>query len=356
MDLKNKMIKSNILIKDFNYILDSELDIDKFRNRHFFITGATGLIGSLLIKFLIYANKKRNLGVEIYALIRNPIKADKIYKNVDRTNLHFVIAHLGENDLKCEAHIDYLIHLAAVTQSKLMITQPVETIQTSVNGTEEILKFAVDKHIKSMVYVSSMEVYGKINTSNKVNECDLGYVDLASVRSCYPESKRMSELLCVAYSNEFDLRVSIARLAQTFGAGILPTENRVFAQFAKSIIDNKDIILHTDGKSEGNYVYTADAIKGLLCLLLNGQKAEAYNISNEENHMTIAQMAHLVATNFGNKKNKVKIEIPNVNMGYAPEVHMLLDNSKMKNLGWIPRYNMIESYRRMIDWINSDYQ
>ena len=346
-------MNQNILIDDFNSILNSELNVEKFRNTNFFITGATGLIGSLLVKFLLYANEKKNLNIEIYAMIRNQAKADMIYKDIDRENLHFVIAHLGKNDLECAAGIDYLIHPAAITQSKLMITQPVETIKTAVNGTEEILKFAVEKQVKSMVYVSSMEVYGQINKEDKVNEKDLGYIDLTSLRSSYPESKRMCELLCTAYSSEFDLNVSVARLAQTFGAGILPTENRVFAQFAKSVINNEDIILHTDGKSEGNYVYTADAIKGLLFLLLKGQKAEAYNISNEANHMSILQMAQLVANNFGSGISKVKIEIPKTNMGYAPEIHMWLDNSKMKSLGWNPSYDMTESYRRMIDWIEN---
>lgn len=72
--------------------------------------------------------------------------------------------------------------------------------------------------------------------------------------------------------------VRIARLAQTFGVGVLPTENRVFMQFARSVMNNQDIVLHTKGKSEGNYVYTFDAIAGILLLLTNGGLGEAYNI------------------------------------------------------------------------------
>ena len=69
--------------------------------------------------------------------------------------------------------------------------------------------------------------------------------------------------------------------------------------------------------------------------------------------MSILQMAQLVANNFGSGISKVKIEIPKTNMGYAPEIHMWLDNSKMKSLGWNPSYDMTESYRRMIDWIEN---
>ena len=351
MALKDRIMESNVLIEDFNNVLNSELDIDKFKNQHFFITGATGLIGSLLVKFLIYANKVKNLDIEIYAMIRNINKAKKIYQDYDLSNVHFVIAHLGQNDLECDAQIDYIIHTSAVTQSKLMIEDPVGTIRTSVNGTEEVLKFAVSKGIKSMVYVSSMEVYGEINSKEKVKEDDLGFIDLTSSRSCYSESKRMCELLCTAYSDEYNIHVTIARLAQTFGAGILPTENRVFAQFAKSICNRRNIILHTAGRSEGNYVYTADAIKGLLFLLLKGTIKEAYNVSNEENHMTIKEMANLVINDFGSANERVIINIPKEDMGYAPDVRMWLSNKKIQDLGWRPTQDMFHSYQRMIKWM-----
>ena len=70
--------------------------------------------------------------------------------------------------------------------------------------------------------------------------------------------------MCIAYMSEYNIPVKIARLAQTFGAGILPGENRVFAQFAKSAIKGKDIVLHTKGMSEGNYCYTRDCITGFV--------------------------------------------------------------------------------------------
>lgn len=342
----------SILTEDFDTILDSELDVAKFSNQSIFVTGATGLIGSLLVKFLLYANQKKNLNIKIYAMIRNENKANNIFSNsVNDSHLKFVIANLGENDLKLDEHVDYIIHPAAVTQSKLMISDPVGTIKTAVNGTEEVLRFASEHKVKSMVYVSSMEVYGQFNSEAKVKETDLGYVDLTSARSCYPESKRLSELLCVAYSEEFNLNVNVARLAQTFGAGILPTENRVFAQFARSVIHSKDIVLHTEGNSEGNYIYTADAIKALLFLLLQGETKQAYNVSNNENHMTIRQMAEMVVKEFGTDGEKVIVDIPKENMGYAPETHMWLDNSKLTALGWKPTKGMKDSYKNLIAWM-----
>lgn len=341
----------NVLTDDFDYILNSELKVEQFKNQNFFVTGATGFIGSLIIRFLLYANYKKNLNIHIYGMVRNLNKADSLYADYPKENLQFVVAHLGKNDLSLEGDIDYIIHTAAVTKSKQMVEDPVGTIKTAVNGTEEILKFAVNKAVKSMVYVSSMEVYGQPINSGKTTEKDLGYVDLTSSRSCYPEGKRMCELLCTAFSDQFGLNVKIARLAQTFGAGVLPSENRVFAQFARSVIKHKDIVLHTEGNSEGNYVYSADAVKALLYLLLKGDSKNAYNVSNENNHTTIKDMAQLVINNFGVKNENVIIDIPKENMGYAPDVHIWLSNEKLRNLGWKPNIDLVDSYSRLLTWL-----
>lgn len=341
----------NILTDDFDYILNSELEIKRFKNKSFFITGATGFIGSLLIRFLLYANSKENLDIHIYGMVRNIKKATDLYANYPKDNLQFVVAHLGQNDLHLESNIDYIIHTAAVTKSKQMVDDPVGTIKTAVNGTEEILKFAISKAVSSMVYVSSMEVYGQPLNSEKITEKELGYIDLTSSRSCYPEGKRMCELLCTAFSDQFGLNVKIARLAQTFGAGILPSENRVFAQFARSVIRHEDIVLHTEGNSEGNYVYSADAVKALLYLLLKGDSKQAYNVSNENSHITIKNMAQLVINNFGVENEKVMVDIPKENMGYAPDVRMWLSNEKLRNLGWNPNIDLVDSYNRLLTWL-----
>ena len=156
--------------------------------------------------------------------------------------------------------------------------------------------------------------------------------------------------MCIAYLSEYGVPVKIARMAQTFGAGILPGENRVFAQFARSVIENKDIILHTPGKSEGNYCYTRDAVSALLFILLKGINGEAYNVSNEKTHITIAGMASLVASDIANNSIKVIFDIPEENIyGYAAETKMKLNSDKLKELGWKPEVGLKEAYTRLIE-------
>lgn len=341
----------SILTKDFDELLNSELDLELFRNKTFFITGATGLIGSLLTRFLLYADKQIGLNLRILALIRNQEKAQRLYADYLPTPLKFIVAELGHGNLQLNEKVDYIIHAAAVTRSKQMVTDPVETIHTALWGTDEVLRAAVESQAAAMVYLSSMEVYGQPATTGQTAETDLGYVDLNNVRSSYPEGKRMSELLCNSYAEQYGLRVMAARLAQVFGAGVLPGENRVFAQFARSAMKGEDIVLHTTGQSEGNYVYTTDAIKAILMLLQNGKTKQAYNVANEDSHLTIKAMAELVVAEFGEPHTRVVIDIPAENMGYAPDVKLWLSSHKLQQLGWQPTIGLKESYARLIQWL-----
>lgn len=343
----------DVLEEDFDKITKRDISWDALRNSSFVITGATGLIGSLIVKYLLYANRTMNFGANIYAVVRNVEKADKIFAEEKTDALTYVVADLTKEKVNCEGDCDYIVHAAAVTASKVMVSDPVGTICTSIDGTEKMLQLAVEKKAKAFIYISSMEIYGQPTVGGKTAEKDLGYVDIENVRSCYPEGKRMCECLCTAYAAQYGVNVISARLAQTFGAGILPTENRVFAQFARSVMRGENIVLHTTGESEGNYVYTADAIAAIMTLLVKGKAGEAYNIANEDSHITIRNMAELVAREIAGKKIQVVIDIPedSVSLGYAPPVKMWLDASKMRELGWKPEIGLVEAYKRMICWM-----
>lgn len=343
----------DVLEEDFDKITKRDISWDALRNSSFVITGATGLIGSLIVKYLLYANRTMNFGAKIYAVVRNVEKADKIFAEEKTDALTYVVADLTKEKVNCEGDCDYIVHAAAVTASKVMVSDPVGTICTSIDGTEKMLQLAVEKKVKAFIYISSMEIYGQPTVGGKTAEKDLGYVDIENVRSCYPEGKRMCECLCTAYAAQYGVNVISARLAQTFGAGILPTENRVFAQFARSVMRGENIVLHTTGESEGNYVYTADAIAAIMTLLVKGKAGEAYNIANEDSHITIRNMAELVAREIAGEKIQVVIDIPedSVSFGYAPPVKMWLDASKMRELGWKPEIGLVEAYKRMICWM-----
>jgi len=342
----------SVFDSDLKYIAD-QIEKLNFEDSVFFITGATGLIGSVLIKALLKYNALYCHSCRVVGLVRDINKAEKIFdKEKDDSNLEFCIGDVTGN-ISYNGGIDYVIHAASETKSINMINNPVETIWTSVCGTKNMLDFACSKKVKGFVYLSSMEAFGKVESKDeRVSEKQLGYIELENVRSCYPESKRLAENMCVCYLKEYGLPVTVARLAQTFGAGVPSSDMRVFAQFAHSIINEQDIVLHTQGNSYGNYVYTADAAAALFLLLKEGARGEAYTVVNEESTMRIKDMAYLAANDIAGGKITVVFDIPKENKyGYAPDTILRLSSQKLRDLGWKPKYGLKESYERLIlDW------
>lgn len=312
----------------------------------YFITGATGYIGSMLIKHI----KDCDTDAAITAVVRDREKA----RNLLPGGVNILQIDLTDETAmkKIEAGYDYIIHCASVTKSAEMISHPAEVIESIVNTTQNVLKLARRCHVKSMAYISSMEVYGDINCSDghRVSEKELGTVELFNPRSCYPMGKRMAESICYFYYKEYGIPVKIARLAQTFGKGILPTDNRVFAQFAKAIKYGEDIVLYTQGNSMGNYCSIDDTVEGILTILEHGTDGEAYNVVNEENTMTIRQMAELVAEKIADGKIQIAYDIPEVNQyGYAADTGIRLSGQKLTKLGWKPTKKLKEMYEDLLE-------
>ncbi|MEE8815174.1 MAG: NAD(P)-dependent oxidoreductase [Lachnospiraceae bacterium] len=366
---------NRVLQEDLENICDdpyvqSPATLEKLTGRTILITGATGLLGSLLVRTFAAINRNFGTNCRILALVRNEEKARGIYGDLllrgdvrliygDITQQGFVsnLTRTIRGAFLEDVHVDYVFHCAAVTTSKTMVQQPVETIHAALSGTRHLLAFAASQHVESFVYLSSMEVYGDMSVypDTRATEDRLGYCNPQVVRSNYPESKRMCENMCTAYFAEYGVPVKVARLAQTFGAGILPWENRVFAQFARSVIEKKDIVLHTKGLSEGNYCYSADVMTGLIHLLLGGTNGEAYNVANERCHTTIADMAKLCADDIAGGKIRVVFDIPKENTyGYAQDTKLTLDSSKLRALGWEPKTDLREMYTRMIEGMREE--
>ena len=308
------------------------------------ITGSTGLLGSLMARGFALANRKYNLNNKIYALARNEEKAKVCFKGYEKEGITIVKNEITA-PVEIDGAVDYIFHTAAVTKSKDMITYPVELIKTSVNGSFNVLDFALSHNAKSVVYFSSMEMYGVLENSNKkLKENDLGYLDLSNIRNCYPESKRLVENLCTCYASEYGLNVMIARLTQTFGAGASYDENKIYGMIARNTLEKKDIVLMTKGGSVRDYCYTTDAINAVLTIATKGEKGQAYNIANPNTNNSIKGMAELVAREFGEGKVKVKIEAAKTggSSQYGADSIIKLNVDKLEALGWKARYDLKE--------------
>lgn len=312
----------------------------------YLITGATGYIGSMLIKYL-YNQSGDN---RIIAPVRDMKKAKSLLPK--ETNIIQADLTDREEMKKLKIECDYIIHCASITKSAEMILRPVEVIESIVNTTQNVLELAKRCHIKSMVNLSSMEVYGNIDCSDghRVSEQELGDIDIYNVRSCYPLGKRMAENICYSYFKEYGVPVKSARLAQTFGEGVPLSDRRVFLQFADAARQETDIVLHTEGKSMGNYCGIHDAVEGILTILKSGVSGQAYNVVNEENTMTIHQMAEFVAKEVAGGKIKVRFDIPKENIyGYAADTGLRMSGKKLEKLGWRPTESMGKMYRELLE-------
>ena len=320
------------------------LNLEDLRDATVLITGGTGLVGFNLLQEL--ARVKASLNIRIFALVRNTEKAQRVFAPfLDQVEL--VCGDVRE-ELTLSDSIDFIIHGASITSSKMFVENPVETIMTSFMGIRNMLELGRKKNVRSMVFLSSMEVYGMSKDDALLTEADVGYLNPLSIRSSYPESKRMSESLCVAYAKEYGVPVKIARLAQTFGPGMQPEDKRAIVQFLQSALSQKDIEIKASGESARMYLYTFDAVSALLTLLLYGEDGVAYNVANKATYCSIRTLAEtIVEVTGGNSRVRLNTGTEEDRRIYPPDSFLRLDTSKLEALGWRASYDLHASIRNL---------
>ena len=325
----------SVIKQDLEYLTSEALKLG-FANKSFLVTGATGMIGRMLVETLKRITKENN----VIVLGINLKEAEEVYGGTKLVRSSF------DSLNKIEQDVDFIIHLASPTNSRYMVEHAVETIDFIYSGTKQILDFAL-KHNSKVLYISSMEVYGEVLDSKLKTENDLGEISLLNRRSSYPEAKRLCELLCYSYNQQYGLPVCCARLAQTFGGGTIKNDPRVFGYMARCAINGESIVLNTKGDSYGNYCYLADTINAFFYILSNGIDGETYNVVGDNCRCTILEMANLVANTIFKKSIKVEIQINNSGL-YPNPTKLNMDNQKIKSIGWTPKYDLPDMFRRMI--------
>lgn len=340
----NKQLESDLNELCLSCTLFSELSESSV-----FVTGSTGLIGSIFIKALLTFNLKNNSNIKVYALCRSESKFKTVFAGFENINLVPVYGDILSLDISSiNFNIDYIVHGAAITVSKEMVEHCVKTLDTAYVGTKQMLELARIKNVKSMVYLSSMEAFGTpISTLPEVTEKDLGYIDILSPRSSYSEGKRICETLCACYASEYNVPVKIVRLAQTVGAGIDYNDTRVTAMFARSVVEGKDIVLKTKGNSKRQVIYTTDAISAILTVLLSGISGQSYTACNHNTFLSIKDTALLICEKIAKGKIKLVFDMQEKN-NFAPEVIMNLSSEKLEALGWKASVGLEEAYKRLI--------
>lgn len=309
-------------------------------DRTVLITGATGLIGAALVRRFAGA------GDRVLAAVRDEGKARRMFGSVPGVEIvRWDVTRRMEGPAP---RADWIVHAASETASASFVERPVETIRTILSGTENVLETAREAKPSAILFLSTMEVYGA-PAAESVTERDYGYLDPAEVRSCYPEAKRMAENLCVAYAREYGVPAKIARLTQTFGEGVRYGDGRVFAEFARAIIEKRDIVLKTEGTTARCYCYIGDAASAVETILEKGEVAVPYTVANEDTFCTIREMAEALVAAHPESGSKVVFDFSGAAArGFAPPFRMKLDCSRLRGLGWRPEVGLMEAFDRMM--------
>ncbi|MDE5539333.1 MAG: NAD(P)-dependent oxidoreductase, partial [Bacilli bacterium] len=300
-------------------------------------------------KSLLYRNQSFHSNIKIVLTVRNRKKAEEMFGIQDE--IEYLETSIEELS-KLPSNIDYVIHCASPTKSKFFISNPVETMNTSIIGTQKLLELCKGISLKKFIFLSSMEMYGVLDSKN-VTEKDLGYLNNLDARSSYSIGKRVSELYSYCYFKEYNVPIVIARLAMCFGAGVFKEETRVYKYFCDCVLNKQDIEIKSTGKTIVNFVYTLDAVKALFILLNKGVTGEAYNVSADSSNFTILDMANYLAERHG-EGTKVVQNIPKENQGFAPDNTMVLNNEKLKSLGWKSDYLIEEALSRTLEYLKNE--
>ena len=330
-----------LYLEDIRNILEID-GIDALKGKSFLITGATGLLGVHLIDALM------TLGdVKIYAVGRDKSKAAyRLGEYFANPMFHFI-----EQDVRdpfpSTLDVNYIIPLASNTHPLAYSQYPIETIEINIKGIEHALKLA-EKSNATVLYPSTVEIYGNAVNEDVFTEDYTGKLNLYTSRACYPESKRVSEALCQSYISERDMNVKIVRLSRIFGPTMLGSDTKASSQFIKKAVNNEDIVLKSKGEQFFSYTYVADAVAGILYVMIHGKCGEVYNISNEKCNVHLKDFAAICAE-YNEKKVVFDIPSESERKGYSIATQAILDNQKLKTLGFTPRYDMKDAIYRTIE-------
>ncbi len=329
-----KYLENEAYCSDIKKTIEHSVDFSAFFNKKVLILGASGLIGSFITDCFLYANKMLNAEIMIYAVSRNIEQLKKRFEGSSGNNFNLIQADVCS--LNNKLSVDYIIHAASYGHPQAFRETPVEVLLSNVLGTHKVLEIARQNIGCRVLYVSSGEVQEQ--------------VEHLSVRACYPIGKKAAETLCISYQKEYGVNVVIARPCHAFGANMTENDNRATAQFLKAAAKGIDIKMYSEGKQRRSFCYIVDCVSGLLTVLADGTCGTVYGISSGE-YCTVNEFADRCA-NVGKCKVELHKPTDNEKAEVSPIKKQIVDNDKLKGLGWNSVFSISEGIQKSIQIIN----
>lgn len=332
---------------DVREVAELQLPWEKLDYCNILVTGATGLIGSCFVDVLM---ARTHRSYHVYVMGRNQGRMERLFdKYQSDERFHAVIGDVTK-PLSIQQPIHYIIHAASGATPSEFSSHPVEVMKANINGVINLMEYGIQHQMKRFLYVSSGEVYGE-GDGRVFTEDDSGYVNCNTPRSCYPSSKRAAETLCASYAAEYGAEAVIARPCHIYGPNFTETDNRVYAQFIRNILNGEDLVMKSSGEQFRSWCYVFDCVSALLFILLKGSSGEAYNIADSTSVLTIKQLAEMLA-DIGNCK--VVMEQPSKieKKGYNPVTQSVFSIDKLECLGWKISGSMKEKMAKTVNNLN----
>ncbi len=340
--------RHRIVDEDLERIASEPVTWESFTGKTVLVSGGNGFLASSMIETLLYLNEVSRAKCRVVALARNQAKAEKRFSHhAGRDDLHFFFQDVCE-PIRVAGPVDFVIHAASQASPKYYGMDPVGTLEANVLGSHRTLALARQKRSQAYLFFSSSEVYGRLDQDGAgIREIDLGPVDPARVRSCYAESKRMGETMCVCWAHQHGVAAKIVRPFHTYGPGMALDDGRVHADLVADVLARRDLTLHSDGSARRAFCYVADAVAGFFTVLLKGKVGEAYNVGNDQGETSVLELAKLLA---GLSGRHVRIDARRQDPGYLPStVARLRPNvEKIACLGWRPHTSLKEGFERTL--------
>lgn len=346
------MKQKKIIKEDTEKILGANLQWERFYGKTILISGANGYVPAYFVHTFLALNEKKDANIKVIALCRSEERGMKRFADyLGRRDFSLWIQDVCE-PIEIEEEIHFFIHGASPAGIFARHEDPVATFNANVIGCENMLKLAAKNKCEGFLLLSSVDIYGSMDTTERLTESDIGKLDGLNVRNAYSCGKRAAETLCALYHAKSGIPVVIVRPFQIVGPGLELDDGRLHIDFIAQMLRGSQIVLKSDGSAIRTFLYITDAIEGMLTVLQKGESCEAYNVVDEKGEASVLQLAELMASLVRDRKIDVVFDYEKRNtIEVTGALSVVTGNAeKIKKLGWIAHTTLADGARRMMDY------